>query len=134
MALRIIIILCSFIFFSCKKLNENRFQQRITGDWELEKVSCECSTPGSFPAGNGQIISLQLDGTFERRLHDSVTFRGHYTIQKKKDCKPRPEKFFFETDETFPMSSYLEEQNEKLIFSYSNCVSDGVDMTYRRIK
>jgi hypothetical protein len=137
MNLRIVTILFTIILFSCKKVNDDSgFKQRITGDWELEQVICgECLIPiDSFPAGNGHIIRLLMDGSFERRLHDSITFRGHYDIQQKKDCIPRRQNFLFVTDETFTISRYVEEENQKLRFSIPNCYADGGDMIYRRIK
>ena len=118
---------------SCKKDNEVKaLKKEIVGTWELEK---SVGYPNIiFPAGNGRIMVIDEDGTFERKQHDTLVFKGHYMIQKKADCLDRPSDVAFSTNER-PSSEYryIDVIDGKLTLSSSNCALDGATAYYRRL-
>ena len=137
--MKLILPLIVLIFFSCKKDNSTvGFRNKITGSWELEKNVCgECITPvTNFPRGNGNIIILSANGTYQRKKQDTLLFSGNYTLQEKKDCFARSSNYTFSTNENpNPVSyGYINLENDKLIFSTPNCFADGSVTTYRKIE
>lgn len=61
--------------------------ERISGKWEFEKF-IGYPFNSSSPPGNGQIIILNDDGTYERRSHDTVIFNGQYSIKERGGSNP----------------------------------------------
>ena len=58
------------ILTSCKKDTEAiDLKNKISGKWEIEQYSCgECTIRSiSYLPGNGNIIIISADGTFERK-------------------------------------------------------------------
>lgn len=84
----IVILFCTFIFSCSKDRWLEDFKNQVAGKWEIEKRVCgERMNPLiTYPEGNGNIIVLLTDGTFERRLHDSVTFKGRFFLNKSDEC------------------------------------------------
>src|SRR5690348_8585126 len=94
------LILTIFIF-SCKKDNEMRsLKKEIVGTWEIEKFIGYPFTQPPYPPGNGQIIVIGDNGDFERRKHDTLVFKGHYSMRRKKDCYPGDKDIIFLTNES----------------------------------
>ena len=128
-----------FLIFSCKKNNEiQNFKTEVSGSWELEKTICgECTTSLTvFAPDNGNILVLTSDGSFERKKHDTLVFKGNYTLQSKNDCFSRSDNLAFSTTENPGNTSllYVSIENNKLTFSTSNCYADGSTQVYRRIQ
>ena len=125
-----------FSFCSCKKDSEAKIPKLdIAGTWELERISAYPFNQPSFHPGNGQIIVIGNDGLFERKQHDSLVFRGNYTVARKKDCYERNTDIIFSTNEnTFGDYHYIETADGKLLLSTPNCYQDGGTSYYRRLK
>jgi hypothetical protein len=107
----------------------------IVGTWELERISGYPFNQPPFPPGNGRIIVLGEDGNFERKQHDTLVFRGNYTLRRKKDCYGRNADVIFSTDEnSFGDYQYIESSDGKLLLSTPNCYQDGGTAYYRRLR
>ena len=122
--------------FSCKKDNEVKtLKNEIVGTWELEKFVGYPFNQPPLPPGNGSIIVLGGDGSFERKQHDTLVFRGSYSVQRKKDCHERNSDIIFSTNTSSSDSyEYIEMSDGKLLFSTPNCYQDGGVAYYRRLK
>jgi hypothetical protein len=129
-----LVLLCSFC--SCKKDNElSTFKKDIIGTWEFEKVVGYAINQPPLPLGNGRIIVIGEDGSFERKQNDTLVFRGSYTMGRKADCYNRNTDFTFSTSEpSIGTYQYIEISDSKLLLSTPNCLQDGVTTYYRRIK
>ena len=123
------------LFISCTKDNDVKdLKKEIVGTWELELTS-GMSGYNPQPAGNGQIIVLSGNGTFERKKHDTLVFKGNYVIGKKKDCIDLGNDIIFSTNETIPGHYwYVDVTDGKLKFNIPNCYTDGHSNSYRRLK
>jgi len=133
-----LIILLSFIFFSCSKDNRlENLRNQVAGKWEIEKRVCgECTNPLIiYPEGNGNIIVLLTDGTFERSIHDSVTFKGMFFLNKSDECGKPDSDISLSTNETStPTALFVQIESGKLQLSTPYCYSDGASTIYRRIQ
>lgn len=116
----------------CKK--ELNLRSQFAGKWEFENFSGYPFNNNYQAPGNGNIIVLTEDGQFERRKFDSVSFRGNYTVQKKKDCLPRETDLLFVSTEPNGSERYIAIENGKLTLSTPNCYQDGGTAYYRRIE
>ena len=123
-------------FYACKKEKEVKsLKTEIAGTWELEKFSGYPFNQTPLPPGNGRILVLGEDGLFERKQHDTVVFRGSYTLRKKKDCHERNTDIIFSTNEnSFEDYQYIEIADGKLLLSTPNCYQDGGSAYYRRVR
>jgi hypothetical protein len=130
-----ILLALLFTVCSCKKDKDIKsLKKDIVGTWELEKVIGAFSQP-VFPPGNGQLIVLGKGGLFERKQHDTLIFRGTYTIGTKKDCYERNGDMIFSTNENSSGNyRYIEISDGQLSLSTPNCYQDGAVADYRRIK
>jgi len=130
-----ILLIC--ILCACKKEKcTNDHYDKFSGSWEFEQYSGYPFTNNSIlPPGNGQIIILRKDGTFERRKHDTLLFKGTYILQEKNDClQPANRITHYTTSENTFNESYIQLQNNKLTLSTPNCYQDGGTEYYRRMK
>ena len=120
---------------SCEKNNELKvIKEDIIGTWELEKFVGFPFTQPAFPPGNGNIIVIAEGGDFERRQHDTVLFRGIYSLGRKKDCYERNNDIIFSTNESSSGNyHYVDIENGKLSLSTPNCYQDGGTAYYRRL-
>ena len=121
------------LLFSCsKELKEAK--NEIAGTWEYERfVGFPFNSP-PLPPGNGNIIVIRKNGTFERKKHDTLLYSGSYKLEKKTDCYPGHTDIFFSSDEAaYMIEGYAEVTNDKLSISSSNCMLDGGILYYRRI-
>src|SRR5918993_102883 len=93
------IVLLAICLIGCKKNQEiSNLKDQVTGTWEAEKFISFDGTR-SFPPGNGMIIVLKKNDVFERRAHDTIVFKGKYTLKEKKDCYPGNSDIVFSTNE-----------------------------------
>ncbi len=120
------------VFLACKK--DSNLSKEFIGKWEYERYSGYPFTNTFLPPGNGQIIVLYDNGIYERRMHDTVLFKGNYSISKKDDCHPRENKVYFTNNDSYSSSGYIEIANEKLTLSSSNCLLDGGTTFYRKLE
>ncbi len=120
------------LFSSCKK--ENNLRLQFAGKWEFENFSGYPFNNNYQAPGNGNIIVLTEDGQFERRKFDSVSFRGNYSVQKKKDCLPRETDLLFTNTETGSSERYISIENGKLTLSTPNCYQDGGTASYIKVE
>ena len=88
-------ILSVLLFFSCKKDSNLFLNNRFKGVWEFENFSGYPFNNNYLPPGNGRIMVLSADGSYERRQHDTVLFRGRYFLKKQKDCFDEEKKIHF---------------------------------------
>jgi hypothetical protein len=125
-----------FSLFSCKKAKEVKMlKQDIVGTWELDRVIGYPFDQQPLPPGNGRIMVLGENGLFERKQHDTVTFRGSYSLRTKKDCHERDTDIIFSTDESSSANyQYIEIYNGELLLSTPNCYQDGASVFFRRLK
>ncbi|MBE7171953.1 MAG: hypothetical protein INR73_15300 [Williamsia sp.] len=132
-----ILFLLFFIFFvSCKKSSQARLLEReIVGTWEFERYSGYPFNQPILPPGNGRLIIIGKDGSFIRKQHDTLLFKGNYTIRRKKDCYDRSTDIIFSTNETSADNyQYVETLDDKLAFSTPNCYQDGGTAYYRKVE
>lgn len=122
--------------FSCNKDSEvKRLKNKIAGTWELERFVGYPFNQPTLPPGNGNIIVLGEEGLFERKQHDTLVFRGSYSVQEKKDCYERKSNTIFSTSEnSFGDYQYVDISEGKLLLSTPNCYQDGGTVYYRRLK
>jgi hypothetical protein len=129
----IISLFLATLLLSCKKEEKsNSLYEPFSGIWEYEKHIGMFTD--SLPPGNGRIIDLGRNGSFESRQHDSIIFKGIYVIQEKGDCSPRAETVFFSTSDTaFVRDGYIALKNGRLTVTTSNCQVDGGTTFYRKV-
>lgn len=130
-----------FVFFlasvvSCKKYEaEKQLKNEIVGTWEFERYVGYPFNQPVLPPGNGRMIIMGANGSFERKQHDTLLFKGKYSIQKKKDCYDRPTDIIISTDDNaFGGYQYVETKEGKLTLSTPNCYQDGGTAYYRRVE
>ncbi len=122
-----------WILFSCKKSNEPFLRNHYKGVWEFENFSGYPFNNNYLPPGNGSIIVLSPDGAFERRLHDTVLFRGRYTLKKQKDCYDEQKQTHFTTTDTaYSWDVYIDISSGKLTLTTPKCYADGGIAFYRK--
>jgi hypothetical protein len=113
-------------------------RNEVAGTWELDKIMCDLCIPpvSTFPPGNGNIIVLSANGSYESKKHDTLLFSGSYTLQEKEDCFERSSNLTFSTNDSANTLSnnYIIIEDDKLTFSTPNCLADGATTIYRRIK
>jgi hypothetical protein len=132
------VIIFSIIISSCSKDNQlDNFKNQILGKWEIEKNVCgECISPFTiYPEGNGKTIVLFNDGSFERRINDSVIFAGKFYLGKSEKCNRSPSDIEMSTNEyagSFPL--FVQIESGKLQLSTPYCYTDGSITTYRRVQ
>jgi hypothetical protein len=129
----IISLFLAALLLSCKKEEKsNSLYESYSGIWEYEKHIGMFTD--SLPPGNGRIMDLGSNGSFESRQHDSIIFKGIYILQEKADCSLRAENVFFSTSDTaFVRDGYIALKNGKLTVTTSNCLVDGGTTFYRKV-
>ena len=129
------VLLFIFLFVSCKKSNDLFPDDRFEGVWEFENFSGYPFNNNYLPPGNGRIIVLSADGTFERRQHDTVLFRGRYFLKQQKDCYEEQKKTHFTTNDTvYSWDVYIDIAAGKLTLTTPNCYADGGTAFYRKVE
>lgn len=133
---RIMFFVLLVSIYSCKKDNVAKaLKKDITGTWELEKFAGYPFNQPPLLPGNGRIIVLGEDGLFERKQHDTLIFRGGYSLRKQKDCYERNGDITFSTNENSSGTyQYIEISEGKLLLSTPNCYQDGGIASYRRLR
>jgi hypothetical protein len=121
------------LLYSCKKDSTSTRIQEFAGTWEFQSYSGYPFTNTPLPRGNGRIIFIGVDKTFERRNFDTVLFRGKYELEEKKDCVGEAKKIFFKSLDPYFLENIISIENGKLNFTSSNCVSDvGINVYIRK--
>lgn len=115
---------------SCRKDKFENLRMQATGTWEYHRYVGYPFTAPTLPRGNGQIIVIGTDGSFEKRSHDTVTFRGSYTFYEKKDCYGKEKEIFFKTSDANSLEKKLTVNGDTLKFYHSNCLTDGGMVIY----
>ena len=74
-------------------------------------------------------------GGYEGRQHDTIIFKGHYTLRMQKDCYGDEKRIHFTSDNnSWYSDSYISiDSDGKLVFSSSNCFVDGGSSTFHKI-
>ncbi|QNF33128.1 hypothetical protein HUW51_10470 [Adhaeribacter swui] len=131
----LLLLFTPFLIFACKKdADLNPTKSQLVGTWEQER-SYSYNFDQTLLPGNGQIIIIAADGSYERKRHDTLDYKGTYTLKVKKDCCERKNTLTFSTSESASGSyNYIELENEKLKLSTSCCYQDGGAVYYRRVK
>jgi hypothetical protein len=130
----VICLLIMAALCSCKKDNDiKNIKQDIAGSWELRKSSSFAGIQ-NYPAGNGSIFVFDQNNNYQRKAHDTLIISGHYSIRKQKDCYERETNYACYLSEVSSGGyQYIEIKNDTLIFSTSNCISDGTISYYQRL-
>ncbi|MFT3934791.1 MAG: hypothetical protein QM726_14295 [Chitinophagaceae bacterium] len=119
---------------ACKKDNAAAVRNQITGSWEYVTFSGYPFNGVRLPAGNGRIIVIGKDGSFERFSHDTLIFKGRYSLKERKDCYGDDKQVFFTTtDSSFVIDDYVTVDNGQLFFNSSNCLQDGGSSIWRKL-
>ena len=121
-----------FLLSACKK--DKQLGQQFAGKWEFENFSGYPFNNNFQAPGNGNIIVLSTDGSFERRKFDTVLFRGTYSVTEKKDCLSRTHNWYFSTSESNSTDRYIDFEGNRLTFSTPNCFQDGGTAYYRKLE
>lgn len=125
----IISILCS-----CKKDEISGYKNKLSGKWEYVRYEGYPFNSIPLPPGNGNILVLTKEGSFERRSYDSISFKGLYNLEEKKDCYGEDLKMFIITnDSLFYQESIIETTLDTLFIRSPNCLADGGVSIYRRM-
>jgi len=120
------------VFYSCKKDQLSQLRSQFSGTWEFEKSIGAFANTG-LPPGNGNIILLGTDGSFERRKHDTIIFKGVYFLEERKDCYGDEKKIFFKTsDSSYTADVSIETGANTLTMNTSDCYADGGATIYRK--
>lgn len=126
----IFIIAITLFIFSCKKA---AYEKKLSGTWEYEHFSGYPFTQPVLPPGNGNVIVLGSNGSFQRMKHDTLLFKGTYKLILQKDCDG-PKKWLFTTDDaSFGSDRYVSVDENKLYFNTPACYQDGGTTVYNRI-
>ena len=128
-----LLLIIASILYGCSK--ENFMSAKFKGIWEYENHFGYPFNNNYLPPGNGNIIALSADGSYERRKHDTVIFKGQFQLKTQRDCYGSERKVHFTTnDTTFNWDSYVEIDNSgKLVFTSPNCYADGGSTYYIKI-
>lgn len=122
------------IVSSCKKENLSEYKDEISGEWEYIRSAALLGYTTPLPAGNGKIIVFEKNGLFERRSHDTVLFRGRYSLSKRKDCYGQEKYVFLNTNDNSFVNGYtISMRDDSLLISTPNCYQDGGTGIYRRL-
>ena len=119
-------------FYSCKKDSLSNKYLEFAGIWEFEQFIGYGPSTVPLPPGNGKIIYIGSDKTFERRSFDTVEVRAKYSLVERKDCRGDDKIVFFKTTEPNSSENVISIENGKLTLGSSNCVADGGVNIYRR--
>src|SRR6266849_1880600 len=109
---------------SCKKSGNGT--NAFTGTWELIKHSGYPFNNPTYPPGNGNLLVINKNGSFEFKQHDTVQSSGHYDLRLKQDCYPREGNIlmtFYRTDYNY--SLYVSIHDGELWLDTPNCYQDG---------
>lgn len=119
---------------SCEKENLSAYKDIVSGEWEyIRNVGFIVPVP-PLPAGNGKIIAIGTNGSFERRSHDTVLFSGRYSLDKRKDCYGEEARVFINTnDNSFTNNFTINRIGDSLIIGSPNCFMDGGITIYRKL-
>lgn len=111
-----LILITVLVVHGCKKSNSiKHLKTTFAGKWEYERYSGYPFTNTYSPPGNGQYIILGTNGSFERRLHDSLIFKGTYSLEEKPDCYPAASTTYFSTNESnYSTEGYIALDSNKL--------------------
>ena len=128
-----LLLFSTTIILSCQKYNqEKELGKQIIGTWEIEHFY---GAPNrTYSAGNGITISFSRGFVFQRKLHDTLTAKGIYSLETVKDCHPSDHDIRIKmigTDEETYLYIYI--QDGKLYMSIPNCYTDGGVSVWRRL-
>lgn len=127
---RLVALLFPLLLLSCRK---DRFIKDLTGSWEITQ-GYTFGGPVSYPPGNGNILVLRKDRSFEQQYPGNSTISGYYTVETREDCSPRTDKkaLVLHFDNS-TQASYVGVSDNTLSLSTSNCIADGGTAIYRRL-
>lgn len=127
-------LLITLLACSCKKMDFSGFRDEIKGEWEYVRFSGFGVPTPALPPGNGRIIEFGGDGGFKRRQHDTLLFKGTYSLQKKKDCFGEEKPVFVQTNDANFTNGYIVSRiGDNLFISSPNCFVDGGSAIYRKL-
>ncbi len=128
----ILVIAAGISLTACQK---ERVNKMISGKWEFVVFVGYGNFDPPLPPGNGRIIEFGRDGSFKRFAHDTLLFKGNYSITPQKNCFPnRVSPFLKTSDPSFYNESVINVQGDSLFLSTSSCLIDGGASIYRKIK
>jgi hypothetical protein len=124
--------LVALLLMSCKKDLFKDIRREAAGTWEYHRYYGFWGPSQTLPRGNGKLMVIGTDGSFEQRNHDTVTFHGSYEFNERKDCYGDSRKIFFKTSNPALSENIIEINDDTLSLSSSNCLSDGGGVIYLR--
>jgi hypothetical protein len=123
-------IIVVIFLMACKKEEFKDIRRQAVGTWEYHRIYCFCVNPLMLPRGNGQLIVIGWNGSFDQRKHDTVTYRGSYQFNKRKDCRGDIKDIFFETSNPNFTAGKISIKGDTLRLSQSNCLTDPIEVIY----
>ena len=130
---QVLLFIFSMAFLmSCKKDHFAAAKAQIAGTWEYHQFIGYPFNSTPLPRGNGKIIIMGTDGSFERRSHDTTLFRGSYALTERKDCYGDAKQLFFKPSDPSFAEYIIEVRGDTLLFNSSNCLADGGSLIYLR--
>jgi hypothetical protein len=128
----LLFIFSILLIVSCKKDQFATVKTQIAGTWEYHQFIGYPFNSTPLPRGNGRIIVMGTDGSFERRTHDTTLFRGSYALTERKDCYGNDKPLFFKPSDPSFAEYIVNVSGDTLILNSSNCLADGGTLIYLR--
>ncbi len=125
-------ILILGLLLGCKKDNNVDLSRQLIGKWELRKIE-NFSSVSNYPPGNNVTIEFKANLKYTNIDSTGLPENGSYNVTYKKDCFGDKKRTFLTFSSGLANNFYIIEDSS-LIFSTSNCVSDGGIVTYRKIQ
>lgn len=125
-------ILIFGLLLSCKKDNNVDLSRQLIGKWELRKIE-NFSSVSNYPPGNNVTIEFKANLKYTRNDSTGIIENGNYKVVVKKDCYGDKKRTYLTFSSGLAKNFYIIEDSS-LIFSTSNCFSDGGIVTYRKIQ
>ena len=129
-----VLLFAAILIFSCSKdKGLTNFKNELTGTWELAGF---IGFPGSlnFPPGNGNVLILGTDGSYESKTPDTVLYNGSYSLKRKRDCFQQQTDIILSTDHPLTTIQYVMVKKDSLSLSTPSCYADGGTAFYRRLR
>ena len=125
-------ILIFGLLLSCKKDNNVDLSRQLKGKWELAKISNMIGII-NYPLGNKVTIEFKDNLKYTSIDSTGLPENGSYTASFKKDCSGDKKRTYV-TFSSGLSNNFYEIEDSSLIFSTSNCLSDGGVVTYRKMQ
>ncbi|MES2775374.1 MAG: hypothetical protein V4722_14465 [Bacteroidota bacterium] len=125
----ILLVLLTLLVFSCKKSVTTEIPTEAHGNWELRGEHCGWSLPRSHPVGNGAIIKINTDGTYQSSF--GGTYSGSYTITQRVNASQQKQWYIY-FDGNWKHEYRLTLDNGKFSIDNADVIADGCGYMFER--